>query len=307
MGTKINFTEEQEDKIVNLFEKECGGCKKSFVAKMDKTIYCSKGCSSKNHVVWEKQNEIIEMYNSFDMSIIKISKKLNCSHELIRRILYRNNIGMKARGSFLLGRTYDEIYGKEGAKILKNKISDNSKTNPNYGMGGKHHKESTKIKIGIESKGRKHTPKSIRRAVETRMRNGSYNHKESTKIKIGLSQRGEKHYNWKGGITPVAHKRVKDRNWIKIANEIRKRDNNTCKMCGKEGDKRLPVHHIIPFRISKDNAQKNLITLCQSCHMVFENKVKDLGYLKLQDLLSERYGYVYTEQNEVIVNLNEIK
>ncbi len=48
----------------------------------------------------------------------------------------------------------------------------------------------------------------------------------------------------------------------------RKRDNNTCQICGKvwhRGDgPRFPVHHI--NYDDTDNRPENLITLCHSCH-----------------------------------------
>jgi len=37
-----------------------------------------------------------------------------------------------------------------------------------------------------------------------------------------------------------------------------------CACCG--GRKHLQVHHIIPFRLTRDNSQTNLIPLCRACH-----------------------------------------
>jgi hypothetical protein len=41
-----------------------------------------------------------------------------------------------------------------------------------------------------------------------------------------------------------------------------------CALCGTS--KRLQVHHIIPFRLTFDNSQENLIPLCQRHHKVVE-------------------------------------
>ncbi len=84
-------------------------------------------------------------------------------------------------------------------------------------------------------------------------------------------KKGAEHYNWQGGITPETRKRTRGTFWKRVADKIRERDNNTCQICGlKENLKKLPVHHIIPFKISKNNKQNNLITVCQSCHMKTE-------------------------------------
>jgi len=52
-----------------------------------------------------------------------------------------------------------------------------------------------------------------------------------------------------------------------LKEKIRKRDNHTCQDCGKiqkENDKKLDVHHIDGN--DTNNIEKNMITLCQSCH-----------------------------------------
>ena len=76
---------------------------------------------------------------------------------------------------------------------------------------------------------------------------------------------GIKHWNWKGGQSYG----FGSSEWIKILEEIRRRDNHTCQKCGKKNDigkKEFDVHHIIPYDISKNNDFSNLKTLCKSCH-----------------------------------------
>jgi len=75
---------------------------------------------------------------------------------------------------------------------------------------------------------------------------------------------------WKGEKNP------KWRNWIsfepyglefneELKEQIRKRDNYTCQICGKEQEKiKLDVHHI-DFN-KQNNDKNNLISLCHSCH-----------------------------------------
>lgn len=44
-----------------------------------------------------------------------------------------------------------------------------------------------------------------------------------------------------------------------------------CGWCGTL--KRLQVHHIVPFRLTNDNRQVNLIPLCERCHKRVETVV----------------------------------
>lgn len=71
---------------------------------------------------------------------------------------------------------------------------------------------------------------------------------------------GEGNPSWKGGKSFEPY----TREWNKILkNKIKTRDNNKCFICGSFN--RLQVHHI---DYDKANcSDKNLITLCISCHM----------------------------------------
>jgi len=109
-------------------------------------------------------------------------------------------------------------------------------------------------------------------------------------IKCNSSYRfsGERHPNWKGGksfepYSPSFSKHLKE--------FIRKRDNYRCQECGKEGCKRraLDIHHIDYNK--KNCSEKNLISLCPSCHVktnfkrldwerYYKNKIEKI-YVKL--------------------------
>ena len=152
-------------------------------------------------------------------------------------------------------------FSKEHRKRISNsrigmKFSDEHKLNlslshignPGYWLGKKR-SEDTKEKFRLSHLGKKQSRETILKRIK----------------------KGSEHYNWQGGITPLTRKRVKGIFWKQIADEIRIRDKNTCQLCGLEGNgKKLPVHHKIPFKISKDNSPENLITICQSCHMKAE-------------------------------------
>jgi endogenous inhibitor of DNA gyrase (YacG/DUF329 family) len=80
---------------------------------------------------------------------------------------------------------------------------------------------------------------------------------------------GENCNFWIGGTD-----NYRGQNWNYQRSKARKRDNNTCKLCGKtkeENNKNMTVHHIVPFRFfmndyKKANDLDNLICLCSECH-----------------------------------------
>jgi len=73
---------------------------------------------------------------------------------------------------------------------------------------------------------------------------------------------GEQNPNWKGGTD-----KYRGENWKKQRQKALERD-KCCKRCDVNKD--LNVHHIIPYRISKDSSLGNLITLCRRCHIIHE-------------------------------------
>ena len=55
--------------------------------------------------------------------------------------------------------------------------------------------------------------------------------------------------------------------WKKLSKNILERDKYQCQSCGIDlKNKKHQCHHIIPYKISKDNSPMNLTTLCTSCH-----------------------------------------
>jgi len=60
---------------------------------------------------------------------------------------------------------------------------------------------------------------------------------------------------------------------------VLKRDNYTCRECGKKGNTRtLQVHHVVPYSVGKNNDVTNLITLCTECHQRTHPKVFCISY-----------------------------
>ena len=86
--------------------------------------------------------------------------------------------------------------------------------------------------------------------------------------KNGWNREREKHWNWKGGISKE-YERIRNPIWKITRKKVYKRDNWTCQICKIKCNKykgQIQCHHIIPYRITQDNSENNLITLCASCH-----------------------------------------
>lgn len=59
--------------------------------------------------------------------------------------------------------------------------------------------------------------------------------------------------------------------WDAIRKKVYARDGHACKACGARNTK-LNAHHILLLRVSQTNDGRNLITLCDSCHKIIEEK-----------------------------------
>lgn len=151
----------------------------------------------------------------------------------------------------------------------RKKISEAHKGKPGTRLGCKLSNE-TKLKMSLARRGIKFTDEHRRKLSEAQKRIKNrpiqpkgFRHSEESKRKIGDSQRGEKHHNWQGGITFEEY----GINWTEtLKRSIRERDRYTCKMCNQQQtNKTFSVHHI---DYDKKNCDpKNLITLCNNCHV----------------------------------------
>lgn len=115
---------------------------------------------------------------------------------------------------------------------------------------------------------------------------------------------GEKNSNWKGGFS-----RYRGEEFIRIKKEYF--NNSFCSLCGKTGS--IHIHHIIPYRLTKDNNLDNLVPLCSKHHKIIEGIfTKNMEHLKdyemtkfiLNNILKTYYyaHLVRGENNERIKN-----
>lgn len=175
-----------------------------------------------------------------------------------------------------IGKTWEEIFGEEKAKVMKAKLSLTQKGKPkpflagenNYWYG-KHLPEEVRMKMSLSHKKNpplppsKETAKKISLTIKKHWKNPKYR-KHMVLAHIG-KQAKEKHPNWQGGISfePYGEEFTK-----KLKENIRERDGRLCQLCFIPQNKfkeKLIVHHI-DFN-KKNNSKNNLISLCRKCHL----------------------------------------
>jgi len=69
---------------------------------------------------------------------------------------------------------------------------------------------------------------------------------------------GPDHGRWKGGVSKEVRRR-----------RVLERDDHSCQRCGTpvgESDEAFELHHLIPRSAGGPDSDKNLVTLCVSCH-----------------------------------------
>lgn len=80
---------------------------------------------------------------------------------------------------------------------------------------------------------------------------------------------GDNHYNWQGGISEQRSRDWVSREYRKWRQQVFKRDNYTCQVCGDSTGGNLNAHHIKPYRDYPELRREitNGITLCEACHV----------------------------------------
>jgi 5-methylcytosine-specific restriction endonuclease McrA len=80
-----------------------------------------------------------------------------------------------------------------------------------------------------------------------------------------------------------------------IETEKRKESNNICYLCNNIFlKKELNTHHIVPFVISKNNSDDNLVVLCKNCHRKTDSKL--FKYINENKELAEEEIKIYANK-----------
>lgn len=65
--------------------------------------------------------------------------------------------------------------------------------------------------------------------------------------------------------------------WQRKRKAVRDRDGDCCRSCGASGNwAKLSVHHLLPASLGGTDEMENLLTLCATCHPVYEKAARTL-------------------------------
>jgi len=177
---------------------------------------------------------------------------------------------------------------------------------PGHNGRGERRSEESKLKIGLSRKGKEHSEETKKKQSELMKEwhknnphpRGFLGKKRTEEYLKNRSElfSGDKNPNWQGGKSFEPY--TKEFN-NKFKKTIRKRDNYICLKCGKHQEmerKALTIHHI---NYDKQlTIPQNCCTICNKCNgeVNFNRK----HWIKFfQSLLSEKYGYNYSENQEI--------
>lgn len=206
------------------------------------------------------------MKNCLICSVEIPKHKKYCSRECYNKILKDMLI---SRNKSNIGKSWDEIMGKSSVNERKFKQSEKMiRNNPSSSPDVAKKISETLKQIRKENPligeknpfyGKKHSDEFKKIASLTKKGKRSYN-EEQLKKQNQKTLKGGEHPNWKGGTSnqpyPFGFNKI-------LKEDIKKRDDFMCGICGKETQK-LAIHHI---NYDKNNINfDNLISLCYSCH-----------------------------------------
>jgi len=232
-------------------------------------------------------------------------------------VFKKNNIpwnlglkGFKTKGSFKqehkvrLGMKHSE----ETKRILSMKakkriMTEETKNKISKSLKNVIHNKDWNNKVSKSLTGRKHTEEhrknnSLAKLGKSYEERFGKERAEIIKHKFSLQRAGEKNNNWHGGISFKPYDKTFNN---KFKRAIRKRDNHICMMCGIHKEKyyrAFDVHHINYDKLL--SIPQNCISLCKNCHGLAQTNRK--YWIKFfQNLLSDRYGYNYNINNEIMI------
>ncbi len=343
MPKKIYFTEEQEKEIIKLYKNEL--CSLDIISEKlkvspgviarivkengayilpgdKKRLLYSEGKiknGKKIDFTEEQKDEMVRLYREEFLNPIKIGNKFNCSESPISRILKerdveRNGVERNKKlfslGKFNIPKGENHYaYGKEAHNIIKFSLEQKREIIRLYKEEFKSALQIGKI-IGVDSTVILRILHEL--GIDT---NISDRHKELYQAgKLVPHNKGkpflvmEKNPRWLGGISFEPYTSEFNKAFKLL---IKQRDGFLCTKCGmREEDslvlfkQKLHVHHINYEK--KVTILENCCSLCLRCNAEV-NSNRSSWTKFFQSLLSERYGYKYSENGDIILEVKNEK
>ncbi len=309
------YYEKNKHKKKNCFCMDCG---KNIWNGYKRCLKCSHDMKRKEirKDVKDRANEIIEKYNN-DIPIIKIASIFKCNPRLISKILKESKSSVKNGSSRILIGKRDEIVkmyldGLSAQQIAKNigfgRISilnilkqKKVKLRPieyyvrNYFKGKKRPEITGELNPACNPE--------VGKKISDKLKGRTFS--KETIQKMSAKKQGIPLEEWEKFVSREPY----DQNWTpKFRREIRKRDNQICMLCEIHREKlseAFIIHHINQDK--NLTVSQNCISLCRKCHtLIHSDKNKKEYWTKFfQSLLAEKYDYQYSENGEIILNLNQ--
>lgn len=244
--------------------------------------------------------QIVDLYKK-DVSVPKISKIYKCSNYSIYKILYKNKIELKGNKGKPSGRKL-KLDEKEIIDLYKNKnfssIQIAKMFNCDYSVITGILKNN-----GIIIKGTEFFLKGKHNSPETEFKKGDIPTFETRK-KRSASQQGIPLEKWEKFTRFEPYTELFNKAF-KLA--IKQRDGFMCLKCGMREEDHLKlfkakehIHHI--DYIKENTFFENCCLLCRRCNLEV-NSDREIWTKHFQALLSKRYGYQYSENGEIIVEV----
>lgn len=219
------------------------------------------------------EKEIIHLYNE-GLSCNSIKKKFGCSNSKISNVLKENGV---------------KVYSiKSRAKEIRNPIIINKFKDLYYSKDNPYRLDEISEILNLSLS-------AIRGII-----------KENNLSRERIFSKGKYNPRWVHGNSTGTYG---EGFTLKLKKSIRERD-GCCMLCNisledlKLLNRKIAVHHL---NYDKDcNTKENLILLCNNCHSKTNGNREEWKKF-FQSILSKRYGYNYSEDGKIIINLNEVK
>ncbi len=338
MPKKKIFTEEQEEEIAKMYNKNLEspknigkffGCGSKPIVRILEEKRCYMNISGRRKLLFrmgklkttridftkEQRKEIVRRYVKCLENLEEIGKYFGYSHTVIRRILVEEKrymiIGNRRRLLIKEGRIKPTenlgSFARDGNPHNKGKTKDNYEPLMKLSKSTKGRKAPWLTKRNLENNPMNDTSVRVKSSKTKRNKFMNEEYKERyLKTNKGIFKEGEEHpffNNW-SSLEPYD----KDFN-EKFKKSIRERD-GICMLCNVSLDdlrllnRQINVHHINYDK--KCSISQNCCILCNNCHA--KTNINRPHWQKFfQSLLSERYGYQYSEAGEIILNLSKTK